>query len=125
MSICRKVKIDFDYSIDNNILSRVTEFNDCGITITSKLSWCENVKTVSSKAHSMVGMIKRSVGFNSPIDVKLQLYLAHVRSILEYCSPMWSPNHVKDIIKLERVQRQASKFILNDYVSPYHERCTA
>ena len=36
MSICRKVKIDFDYSIDNNILSRVTEFNDLGITITSK-----------------------------------------------------------------------------------------
>ena len=69
MSICRKVKIDFDYSIDNNILSRVTEFNDCGITITTKLSWCENVKTVSSKAHSMVGMIKRSVGFNSPIGV--------------------------------------------------------
>ena len=64
MSICRKVKLDFDYSIDNNILSRVTEFNDLGITITTKLSWCENVKTVSSKAHSMVGMIKRSVGFN-------------------------------------------------------------
>ena len=83
------------------------------------------MKTVSSKAHSLVGMIKRSVGFNSPIDVKRQLYLAHVRSILEYCSPMWSPNHVDDIIKLERVQRQASKFILNDYVSPYHERCTA
>ena len=125
MSICRKVKIDFDYSIDNNILSRVTEFNDLGITITTKLSWCKNVKTVSSKAHSMVGMIKRSVGFNSPIDVKRQLYLTHVRSILEYCSPLWSPNHVKDIIKLERVQRQASNFILNDYVSPYHERCTA
>ena len=125
MSICRKVKIDFDYSIDNNILCRVTEFNDLGITTTTKLSWCENVKAVSSKAHSMVGMIKRYVGLNSPIDVKRQLYLAHVRSILEYCSPMWSPNHVKDIIKLERVQRQASKFILNDYVSPYHERCTA
>ena len=78
------------------------------------------MKTVLSKAHSMVGMIKRSVGFNSPIDVKRQLYLAHVRSILEYCSPMWSPNHVKAIIKLERVQRQASKLILNDYVSPYH-----
>ena len=117
MSICRKVKIDFDYSIDNNILSRVTEFNDLGITITTKLSWCENVKNVSSKAHSMVGMIKRSVG----IDVKRQLYLAHVRSILEYCSP----NHDKDIIKIERVQRQASKFLLNNYVSPYHERCTA
>ena len=73
MSICRKVKIDFDYSIDKNILTRVTEFIDIGITITTKLSWCENVKTVSPKDHCMVEMIKRSVGFNSPIDVKRQL----------------------------------------------------
>ena len=26
--------------------------------------------------------------------------------------------------KFERVQRQASKFIINDYVSPYREICT-
>ena len=88
MSICRKVKIDFDYSIDNYILSRVTEFNDLGIPITTNLSWCENVKTVSSKAYCMIEMIKRSVGFNSALDVKRELYLAHVRSIFEYCSPM-------------------------------------
>ena len=35
------------------------------------------------KAHSMIGMIKRSVGFNSPFDVERKLYLAHVRSLLE------------------------------------------
>ena len=40
----------------------------------------------------------------SPLDFKRQLYLANVRSILEYCSPMWSPSHVNDTIKLERVQ---------------------
>ena len=38
---------------------------------------------------------------------------------------MWSPSDVEDIIRLERVQRQASKIIRNDYVSPHHERCTA
>ena len=43
MSTCRKVNIDFDY-FDNDILSRVTEFNDLGITITTKLSWFEKVK---------------------------------------------------------------------------------
>ena len=75
MPICRKVKIDFDYFFDNIILSRVTEFNELGITITTNLSWCENV-------HSTMGMIKRYVGFNSPPDVKRQLYLAHVRSIV-------------------------------------------
>ena len=65
MSKYCKVKIDFDY-IDKNILSRVTEFNNLGITITTNLSWCENVITASLKAHSRIGMIKRSVGFNSP-----------------------------------------------------------
>ena len=37
---------------------------------------------------------------------------------------MWSPSLVKNIIKLEREKRQALKCILNDNVSPYHERCT-
>ena len=71
-----------------------------------------------------MGMIKHSVGFNIPFDIKRQSYLAHVRTILEYCSPLWSPSHVQDIIKLGRVQRQGARFILSDYVSPYHERCT-
>ena len=35
---------------------------------------------------------------------------------------MWSPSHVEHIIKLERSQRQASKFIPND-VSAHHKRC--
>ena len=125
-----KIKMHSDYSIDKNILSRITdnilsrvaEFNDPGITITN-LSWFENVKTVSSKAHSMMEMIKRYVGFSHPLDVKHQFYLAQVRSFLQYCSPMWNSSHVKDIIKLERVQRQTSNFILNDYVPLYHERC--
>ena len=68
----------------------------------------------------MIGMLKSYIDFNSPIDVKCQLYLAHVGSILEYCSPMWSPSHVKDIIKLDRVKR-SFKIFLNEYVSPYHE----
>ena len=55
---------------------------------------------------------------------KFQLYVSHVRSILEYCSPLWSPTNVKDILLLERVQRHASKYILNNYSDmSYAERC--
>ena len=77
------------------ILSRVAEFIDLGITMTTNLSWCENLKTVSSKTDSLMGLIKRSVGFNSPFDVENQLNSVHGRDILEYCSSMWSPPHVK------------------------------
>ena len=50
MSICPKLIIDFEYAIHNNILSRVTEFNDLVITITTNLSWCENVKNCFIKS---------------------------------------------------------------------------
>ena len=53
------------------------------------------------------------------------IWLAHVRSILEYCSLMCSHSRVKGITTFKLMQRQAGKFNLNDYVSPYHERCTA
>ena len=56
-------------------------------------------------------MIRRSISFDAPSPVKLQLYISHVRSILEYCSPLWSPANVKDILLLESVQRHATKYI--------------
>ena len=50
--------------------------------------------------------------------------MSHIRSILEYCSPIWSPANLKDILLLERVQRRATKYILNNYSDfSYAERC--
>ena len=39
-----------------------------------------------------------------------------------YCSCLWKPYLLSDIELLERVQRRATKYILNDYTSNYKER---
>jgi len=54
--------------------------------------------------------------------VKKILCLTLVWSRLTYCSQLWRPHLLKDICILERVQRRATKYILNDYSSSYKSR---
>ena len=70
----------------------------------------------------MLGLIRRS--FSSGLDTKAKknLYILLVRSQLSYGSQIWRPHLVKDIIMLERIQRRATKYILNDYKSDYKHR---
>ena len=42
-------------------------------------------------------------------------YIALARSRLEYAETVWDPYYQQDIEKLERVQRQAARFISKDY----------
>ena len=55
---------------------------DLGVIIDSKLSTLDHAVKAASKAHTVLGMIKRAVGYDSPDSVKRQLYLSHVRSVL-------------------------------------------
>ena len=56
-----------------------------------------------SKAQCMSGLVKRTLGFNATVSIKLQLYLSHVRSLLQYCTPLWSAYQVNEIMRIERV----------------------
>ena len=55
---------------------------------------------------------------HSPQTNKI-LYLSLVRSRLTYCSQIWRPHLLKDIITLEKIQHRATIYILNDFTSDY------
>ena len=42
-----------------------------------------------------------------------------------HASPVWRPHLIGDMYKLERVQKRATKYILNDYSSDYRSRLIA
>ena len=77
---------------------------------------------ISSRAYRCLGLIRRSFSSYVPIKVKKLLYLSLVRSQLTYCSQVWRPRLIKDFTSLERIQRRATKFILNDFSSNYRDR---
>ena len=66
----------------------------------------------------MLGLL-RTFSKSMNIREKKLLYISLVRSQLLYCSVLWRPHLVKDIEMLERVQRHATKYILNDFKSDY------
>jgi len=46
---------------------------------------------------------------------KESVYLTMVEPQLEYASAVWDPYHVGDIAQLDKVQRRAARWVLNDY----------
>ena len=47
--------------------------------------------------------------------IKATAYLTIVRLIMEYCAVIWDPFHLNNIQKLEKVQRRAARWVLNDF----------
>ena len=58
----------------------------------------------------------------SPIALKGYLSLLNFHSKTSYCSQLWSPRLMKDIIRLEKVQHCSTKYILCDYIFDYNVR---
>ena len=111
------------YSLNNQIITMEQKICDLGIHISNPLSFQSHYKSICSKAYQSLYMIHRSLKLQTaPILIKKQLYLTLVRSKLTYCSQLWRPYQIKVIITLENVQRRATKFITNDYISDYKSR---
>ena len=85
-----------------------------GLTISEDLQWKTHITNITKKANASLGFLGRNLKYCSE-DCKRLAYIALVRSILEYGAVVWDPYQSRDIIAVEKVQRQAARFIKNDY----------
>ena len=110
-----------NYYINDKLICRKEETKDLGIIFNTDLCWDEHHRTITSRAYRCLYLLKRTFTTHAVTSKKL-LCISLVRAQLTYCSQLWRPYLIKDIIVLERVQRRATKFILNDYQSSYRSR---
>ena len=73
----------------------------------------------TARAYKVLGLIRRTILPNHSNTTMVKLYVSLVRSQLLYCTQIWRPHLMKDILTIERVQRRATKYILNDFISCY------
>ena len=102
------------YTIHNSHIQPISNAKYLGITINNKLSWNTHIDITCQKANNTLNFINRNFR-NTNMKIKEQLYMTHIRPILEYCSSVWDPHTQDNKAKLEKVQRRAARFIHNTY----------
>ena len=83
---------------------------DAGVLMNGKQDMNQQCALVAQKANHILGYIKSSVASRVK-EVILPLYSALMRTHLEYCIQMWSPQYRRDVGLLECVQRSAATMI--------------
>ena len=108
----KRMPFHADLKLNGCSLDETYEFCDLGLVTSKKLSRNAHVDKICSMANKILGLIKRICKGLKDVNTPRTLYYALVRSHLEYCTIVWSPHRARNINKLERIQRRASKFIL-------------
>ena len=103
-----------EYRLHGHTLEVVDSGKYLGVTISDDLSWHKHLDVVAAKASRTLGFLQRNLG-ECTMEVKSTAYTSLVRPVLEYASPAWDPTSSEDITKLEKVQRQAARFVHGNY----------
>jgi hypothetical protein len=110
----KKHHIDFDYQLEGSKLKFFDNIKYLGVNIANDLRWNKHVHEVTNKANKLLGMLRRNLYFCTK-DVRETAYLSLVRPILEYAGTVWDPNCLHLENDIEKVQKRAGRFAMNNY----------
>lgn len=77
---------------------------DLGVYVDSELTWRQHITLKSDDAKRKANWVLRTF-MSRDRETMMLLYKSYVRSIIEYCCPLWSPHLQGDIIRVESIQR--------------------
>ena len=109
----RRTTIRFEYCLNHTNLEWVDSFRYLGVLMDTKLKWNTHHQNIAAKATRILNLLKRSMSGCSQ-HAKATTYQALVCPYLEYCAPVWAvwdPHTVKNIDMLEKVQKQAYRWL--------------
>ena len=85
-------------------LEPVHQLRDLGILISRDLSWSPHIRAIAEKVRQKASWVLSVFHTRSP-TIMLTLYKSMVRSLVEYCCPLWHPMKISDVQELESVQK--------------------
>ena len=96
--------IPFSVTLLGSCLDRIDEVKDLGILFNSKLNFSPHISQIVSKVKRRLFLLFKAFSYSN-VEALILAYKTYVLPMVEYCSPVWSPSLVTDIIAVESVQR--------------------
>ena len=102
--------MDEEYTMGDAVLGRTTQEKDLGVTFSADMKVSEQCGIAASKGNQILGLIRRTIMYKEK-QLIVPMYKAIIMPHLECCIQAWRPYRKKDIDKLERIKRRATKMI--------------
>jgi hypothetical protein len=119
-SLCKKF-INYNYQLGDHKLTWSTNPKDLGVIMGSYLNYNTHIANIVRASNIRGYLVLKCFKSRDP-RVIVKAYTTYIRPILEYCSPVWSPNRAELNKAVERVQRRFTKRISNLKNVPYFIR---
>ena len=112
---------NYSYNIKGKPIAVVHEFKDLGVLRSSKGFYVGQCDAVAAAASRVSGAIRRLFQSKAP-ELLWPAFRSYVLPKLMYNSQAWNPSLIKEINKLERVQKRFTKSIRGLHDMPYEDR---
>lgn len=119
-----KPKTDSVIYLDSKPLVVQTVVKDLGIYVDDCLKFTDHINNIVSRASIRANLIHKCF-LSRNVKVLMRAFVVYVRPLLEYATCVWSPYLVKDIKRVESVQRRFTKRLSGMSNMSYNNRLSA
>jgi len=115
---------EYSYLINNQPLPTVCSEKDLGVLIDDELKFHQQTAYIVAKANRLLAIINKTF-INLDTAMLPLLYKSLVRPVLEYANAVWGPFFLQDQVKIEKVQKRATRMVPSLRHLPYEDRLRA
>ena len=98
------------YTINSRPIPLQESTLDLGIRVDTSLRFHDHISSIAAKAFGVSNNIARGTVCRDPEFMK-QIFITHIRPLLDFCSPVWNTGFIGDTKSLEAVQRRWTRKI--------------
>ena len=97
--------MEHHYTVQDSTIQQVHKYRDLGVIVDSTLRFHSHIDCIVGRTGSMINNLLRSTLCRS-VDFMVTLWVSHVRPLIEFNSCVWNVGYLRDLGRLESLQRR-------------------